>query len=416
MSNENLPRGESAQSAADAANSALPGRPTPEHTHRPIEDVYHDLQLNPFERAMLWLSKTDPYALGAATYHTHLTLQALGMFVLGTGILAWVSAFFALKVSLEAEGASIVAAGFAATLYAFLIMMIDREIASSQNKGSLLIRLPFAVLIGIVISFPIENMLLKGRIEAEIDKIVKVRNEASYARIAEINQFGVAGRAEERESQLRTLASIDLEISALDKDIDNEIRVRGGCEARCKDKQANKAEREKKKEQQLQRLQLLGKPIELPADLAQERAALQAAVSKDRKQSTDFLSRLEAMTSINKESPESTLATWLLRFFFIALELAPALIKLTLAETEYHRYLEARRRLNISKSTAIANYWIRELNEHPERVFDAPVEITDALIAHTEDSMVAVRGGEAEAIHRARRAVVDAARAAGPAT
>jgi len=415
MSNGNSTAPGLGSANADAMASESPApRPSPEHTHRPIEDIYHDLQLNPFERVMLWLSKTDPYALGAATYHTHLTLQALGMFVLGTGVLAWVSAFFALRVSLEAEGANIMIAGFAATLYAFLIMMIDREIASSQSKASLLVRLPFAILMGLVISFPIENMLLKGRIEAEIDKIVEQRNAQKIDRITEIGQFGLKARAEERESQLRTLASLDLEIAALDKDIDDEIRQRGGCEKRCKDKQANKAQKEEKKDKQFQKLQALAKPIELPPDLTREKGALERHIDEDRKKSTDFLSRLEALTSINRESPESAVATWLLRLFFMALELAPALIKLTLAETEYHRYIEARRRLNISKSTAISNYWIREMNEQPERVFDAPHEITDAIIAHTEDSMVAVRGGEAEAIRRARRTVVQAARAPSP--
>ena len=117
--------------------------PTVAHSHRPVRDVQRDLNVSGLERAFLWLSKTDPYVLALCPYSTRLTLSALGMMVLFTTLLAFGSGFYTVKTTVISPEnplgwpIGLILAG----VYAFGIMIIDREIVGAATSKAFWIRL-----------------------------------------------------------------------------------------------------------------------------------------------------------------------------------------------------------------------------------------------------------------------------------
>lgn len=57
-----------------------------------------------------------------------------------------------------------------ALMYALMIGMIDREIVSARTKWAALLRIPLAIIIGVVIAVPIELRILQGRIHQKIEE------------------------------------------------------------------------------------------------------------------------------------------------------------------------------------------------------------------------------------------------------
>jgi hypothetical protein len=151
--------------------------------------------VTPIERFLLFLSKTEMFALHFCTIATRMTQVSIGAMVLITGTLAFISSYFAVSTCFF-KGVNSPAAIFAPALFALFystaIMTIDREIVSTTDKSfkniGVWARIVFAVLIGLVISTPLELKLQEGRISAEIEKHVEARNKPRSDRIFELKK------------------------------------------------------------------------------------------------------------------------------------------------------------------------------------------------------------------------------------
>ncbi len=135
------------------------------HTHRPLHKIIEQQGIGPIERVLLWLAKTDLYVLNVVPNNCRGTLVSLGMMVLFTSLLAFASALYT-SITMVVGEEHIVIGVIIAMLYAFGIMIIDREIVgASSSWSSLLIRFVFALLVATAMSWPVKIRMFEGKVE-----------------------------------------------------------------------------------------------------------------------------------------------------------------------------------------------------------------------------------------------------------
>src|SRR6185369_9769513 len=103
-------------------------------------------------RFFQFLSKTDRRLIVHCTDHSVKTQVSNGVFVLLTAMFAFLSSMYAVHTTFKDFRVAIPVA----VLYATVIAFIDREIVSTSNRLATLSRLPLALVIGLVISVPLE--------------------------------------------------------------------------------------------------------------------------------------------------------------------------------------------------------------------------------------------------------------------
>lgn len=361
--------------------------PVASHTHLSVGDIVRDLHIGPVERVLLWLAKTDYYVLSLSTYHSRLILSGLGLMVIFTSLLAFSSALYALLTTLVSPDSPIrwpVAIGLA-IVYTFGIMIIDREIVSSISKKSLLIRLPFAVFIAIVVSWPVKLKFFEGRVDVEISRMVEERNATKLERIEELKNTGEAERLQQRDSIRARMNSLDNEVAVLDEQILRESRV-VECGPKCQEFRRQKEDLMVDRRDAEQALAALAARVTLPEAVQRDIDQLQADIEHERNVSYDFLTKWEALGRIKRAAgPDYVVMSWFLLLFFMLLELVPVFLKWSLGKTEYHYYIDARTSLNNQKIVALHNLFVNAMRRDPQVALEVPPEVTDIMAAHMED-------------------------------
>jgi hypothetical protein len=363
------------------------------HTHQSVDDIVRDLHIGPLERFLLWLSKTDYYVLSLSTYHSRLTLAGLGMMVVFTSLLAFSSSLYALLTTLVSPDSAWrwPVALTLASIYAFGIMLIDREIVGAVSMKSLPFRVLFAIAIATAVSWPVKLKFFDGRIQLEINRMVDEKNAAKLERIEQLKRTGEPERQQQRQAIRNRIDSLDREIAVLDSEINREAR-QVECGPKCQGFRRQKDELMIRRQQAEAELAGLGRPEALPDGIRKEIEQLQKEIADEHAVSYDFLTKWEALDRI-KNQPNSdypVLANFLLAFFML-LEMVPLALKWSLGKTEYHYYLDARTHLNNQKIISLSNLFMQAMQRDPQVVLDLiPLEVTDIIAAHMEDE---ARGG-----------------------
>ena len=366
-------------------------RPAVSHTHRPLEEILRELQVGPIERLLLWLSKTDIYVLSLSPQSNRMTLASLGMMVVFTTVLAFASGVYACQSMLIAPDSawqwpvSLVLG----LLYAFGIMIIDREIVGAASLKSLPIRFVFAIGIATAVSYPVKLKFFEGRIDAEITKIYEERNRDKISRLEELKLTGESERQQQREAVKGRFATLDREIAVLDGEIKREASdVR--CDVRCQGFRQQKERLLQQRgaaEKALEDLKMRAPP---PPYVQREVETLQSTLDKEKKLLYDFLSKWEALGRIKADPKiDYEVLSWFVFAFFMLLELVPLALKLSLGKTEYNYYIEARSNLNKQKIIAFNNFFIEAMRRDPMNAARMPREITDLIAQQMEDEPLA---------------------------
>lgn len=320
---------------------------------------------------LYYLSKTDSAIVTKCNSRTRMHQKSLGLFVLITALFAFLSSYYALTTIFgdwdEFSQSYIMAikdrilVGTCALLYAMMIGLIDREIVASKNKKAALLRIPLAIMIGIIVAVPIKIKVLERRINQ------KIKDEQ------------IAGMLPFKREQDKFIASTDSTINNLELQInyytklklDEEKRMEGedlgyygsglsGIPGQglhfsyAKNNAQNYGQvidefNEKIREKQEYRTQRLDQ--------------MQKNFSIYKPNSTyDLWSKYEALHKLVKEdkSNQSRMMVMGITLLFILLELIPSLIKLLSQEGEYemvNEYVDAfaRKKLEMSLAYADAN-------------------------------------------------------------
>lgn len=339
----------------------------------------HVLRLSWFERAMLFLSKTDTHALQSCTLETRNILNTLGGLVLVTGIMAFISSSFAIEsvfFKYEESLLSYLTTFAVALFYAAAIMLIDRELVSMPKKtgfwpnlGSILPRMVMALFIGVVIAFPLELKLQESRIEDEIRTLVKDENTDRIRRLQELRQRVEEAREQERQAfereRLRLedlLAARKNEVAQALEEYDKECKRFDRCGPRADKLYARKSEaqaallaaEDAKRDHERRRDEIETAVKRRMADEIKELEYHQQELGRQMRRH-DFLSQFEALQHIHQTVPGAKWLSYFLMGFFIMFELLPLTTKLQLPYTEYHAYLDARRSLQVNKIIGVTN-------------------------------------------------------------
>lgn len=362
-----------------------------ELTHRSVDVIAHQLRIGPVERILFWLSKTDLYALAYCTHHTRLTLSGLGLMVLFTSMLALLSGYSTLSLiidpQIELKG---VIALLGASLYAFGIMIIDREIVGNPSHKALWIRMLFALLIATAVSYPIKLKLLDGPIKAEIGAMVEERNADKLNHVEDLRNRGL----EEKTAQVKTkdeqLAGLKSSMAELQEQIKSELRRENGgkCRENCERFKAQLRLMQDLEKTAIQEKEVLLRDDSLPANAQEEINRVLAEVDLQKSQAFDFLSYWQAQDRVMKKDQSGARVLSVFIFcFFLALELVPVGLKYSLGTSEYHQYLEARNRLNLQKIASVTNMMLEAMQnaESLEDILRMPPELSDVLAYLMED-------------------------------
>jgi len=352
-------------------------------------------------RFFFYMSKTDMHVLQFCTPETRMTQASLGIMVVITGALAFISSFFAIHSSFFGRGDSfndIFIPMLVASFYATAIAFFDREIVAATSKWAAVPRAVLAIFIGIVIAFPIEMKLLEGRIDAQIISMVEANNKGK------INEIESLKAKISRETKT-SLTPLQNALENLNKDVDkatvrlDEEIKRGnffGTKSKDRRKELDQAIARSEKNTAKYQQAIARSEKALSERFKGDRKKISSNLKeiKDEKlESHDFLSQAMALHQLVTSNRTAYILSLFLTIFFILLETFPVLIKIFLPYSEYNAYLDARRKLNISRTFTIANYNLELIESDPAHAHERDVEITDVIEKVMEDRLVDVENG-----------------------
>lgn len=370
-----------------------PGTRERADSHLPVHEIKRRLHISRLTSALLWLSKTDYFVLSLCPTTTRNTLTSLGMMVVFTTALAFCSALYTVKTAVVPPGAYLAwpISVALACVYAFGILIIDRELVGATSNKALWIRGVFAALIATAVSYPVKLLFFEGRIVNEIGQMLEEEHAPKLRRIRELKATVETERLQQREGMRAQIEKVDSDIAVLDEEIKREQDdVR--CGPRC---DAWRKEKEKKMAMRLglvEKLDSLDAPGELPEPIRREVDRLEAEMGARVAVAYDFLYKAEALDRIAEEvGPSYQYLSWFVFVFFFMLEIVPLSLKLSLGKTEYHYYIDARTQINNQKIVSIANLYIAQMQEDDQQALEVPTEVTDIIAANMEDESTATK-------------------------
>jgi hypothetical protein len=321
---------------------------------------------NPFIRFLLFLSKTDEDILQNCSKSSVNNQVTFGAFVLLTGILAFISGTYAISNMFmeynaatkdpEISNTGVFISMLLGLIYAIMIISIDREIVSANNKKKAILRIPLAIIIGIVVAVPIELKLMEGRIEKQLFK----NSQSENAQFIFAKEDGINELQARRKAIEQTIAHERQQISYWSDAMEAETtgRVKSG---RTGIPGQGHAYREAEKNLKLHQGFLQDAQNELQAHLnSMDKKIVNYNNDYNARhidQRYDLLSKYETLVQLKSNDHTGAIRNMAggIMFLFILLELIPALMKLMATQDEYNGLLAARTKLNIQTINAIAN-------------------------------------------------------------
>lgn len=351
------------------------------------------------EQFLLFLSKTDQELLSHCPPATRSNQTALGIFVLFTGLLATASGAFAVSnLFLEpVPGQALPQLPLIGLLFSILIglfygaiiLFIDREIVSASSKWGVVLRVPLAILIGLVIAVPLELKLLEGRISQQIIEKEQGYNQSLQA----VGEQKLAVIRSEIQSEKTKL---DHYIAQKQQYADLMMRESGGLAGSLTGQRGEgpvyrEALRNKEVlEEDIQTQEAYLTTLQDQLDqLAQQNSTFTDRYT--RVESHDFLSKYIALRELRQQPNEAGYSTnqlaWGITLLLVFLELIPSLMKLLLPMSEYDVLKEARRHLNVQQAHKAAHAFSETLSDS-EDPFPDQGSGDAAFISKLKDSMM----------------------------
>jgi hypothetical protein len=317
--------------------------------------------MNPVTRFFLFLSKTDRHVIAHCTDVAVKTQVAYGVFVLLTGAFAFLSCMFAVNMTFK----SFYLALPVALLYSIVIVFIDREIVSATRKIATIPRIALAIVIGLVISVPLEMRLFQNRIDQERDRLNKEENKTAREQM-EREQQAFQNRIKVLEDEMKTYRqNIIAAGQDMQQEITGEVKNSRGTGIPGTGRAFHAAELQRTLNEDL----LAKAQMELntlkQSEQETERKIKETYQAKAVEKAEDLLANYEALETVKMRSPPAQKMALGLMCLIIMIEVIPALMKLLQQNNEYGAIMEALRRRNITRVFAIINDQIDQVISNP---------------------------------------------------
>lgn len=229
-----------------------------------------------------------------------------------------------------------------------------------------MVRPLLALIIGTVVAVPIELWVFQERLGQELTRQYQQDNREK------INQLRAAyAELEKRRADLRaTLADLRKQETDWAKVMDDELVGRstfgrtgvageGPVFRNAAAQQAVVHQRMRELRLDLDRLERT-----MPAEREQMEKQFQR---QEIAKVSDFVTRYETLQRITNSSASLYWMSWGITFFFVLLEMTPALMKILTPQVDYHHLVNAEIRENIARIDEIADRNYRLAMENPER-------------------------------------------------
>lgn len=324
------------------------------------------MKTNSLTYVLLWLSKTDPNLYQQSPQNVKWSRTNLGIFVLITGIFAFITAtFFIRSLFIELDPLTnqittpligwVIGAVFG-LFWAVFIIAMDREIVASNSKWGAIARIFIALGIGYIISLPVKVMFFQPTIAKELTLASRIENASANERymndkdqitgqIHQIEKDVAFHRSEmARFANLKYAEGVGMAVKGASGKAGEGTGFRTAAEnIALHEKLANDLENQLKNAKQ------------------NLNSALTATEKDFRKnhidQSFDFPSQYRTLNEILSR-PENRSLFWFalfLSFIFMAVEAMPALMKLIRDKDEYDSLLLGRTAVNQQLIAVIVN-------------------------------------------------------------
>jgi hypothetical protein len=311
-----------------------------------------------------FFSKTDRRVIALCTDYCRKTQTSFGIFVLLTGVFAFLSCMYAVNATFDNHYVSIPVA----LLYCTVIIFIDREIVSGQKKSAILPRVALAAAVGFVISVPLEMRLFQPRIEQELKRMYNDENSGALEDQRRRDD-AFQQRVNALETDIRTYGQNvhDATLAMQDEVVGT---VREGSAMERTGRAGRGVAYEEARQVKERNEQLLSQAVKSLSELRglQQTERQQNQNEFNRREvrpAYDFLARYEAMERAKERAPAALRMSWGLRLLIILIEILPALMKLFQQDNEYTGLLEAVRRRNLTRIYAITNDHIDQIVRTP---------------------------------------------------
>jgi hypothetical protein len=313
------------------------------------------------KQVLYFFSKTDSGIIRNCPSSTKNIHATLGFFVLLTGIMAFFSGSYAISNMFihenpitqqpEMNRNGWTYSFLIGVVYASFIMAIDREIVSANNKWSAVLRIPLAIIIGLVVSVPVELQIFEGKIIKQLKNERNQEMESLRGKLENELRIPVLDADKRRIEDLRqeAIKKRDYWADAMEAEVVG--RVRSG---RTGKSGKGDAYDEAVLNMNLQNGMIKKYDDELVAkgnELKEANRRKETDFEKQRAdQSYDLLSKYIALKQVKKNDKTGSAARMGLgiTILFCLFELIPSLMKLLTPQTEYDVLLDKRTRLNIN--------------------------------------------------------------------
>lgn len=277
----------------------------------------------------------------------------MGGTILCTAIMAMISGGYAIYFVFEDFWISC-AFGF---FWGCLILNLDRFIVStmySDGKHTIswlelksgLPRIIMAILLGIVISTPLEMKLFEERIDGKIKEIQQERENQWISTVSEDNHQLAEWKKEKESIEEERKEKNNKIIGERDK-LSIEVQGLGssgkpgeGVRAKAIKKRIEDAEKELAEfdSRNGNRLNELNSLIKEAEDKQLQNISNYASVINE----TGFCQRYEAFAKIDDDDKDLTAVIWFIRLLFIIIEVAPVIFRMMIASGSYDELLKTR--------------------------------------------------------------------------
>lgn len=317
--------------------------------------------MNPVMRFLLFLSKTDRDVITYCTDMAVKTQMAYGVFVLLTGAFAFLSCLYAVNLTFK----SFYVAVPVALLYSVVIIFIDREIVSATKKVATLPRIALAIVIGLVISVPLEMRLFQNRINQELDRLNKDENREAREQMERERQ-AFQGRITALEDEIKTYRQNIFQAGQdIQQEITGEVRNSRGTGIPGEGRAFRAAQEQLKLNEGLLEKAKTESDTLKQSEQQVEQRIRETYRTKAVDKVEDLLANYEALETVKAKSPAAQKMSLGLMLLIIMIEVIPALMKLLQQNNEYGAIMEGLRRRNITRVFAI-------INDHIEQVITTP--------------------------------------------
>jgi hypothetical protein len=308
-------------------------------------------------RFLWWCAGADAQILQYSSYSDYVKYVGIGGIVLGTGILASLSMFFAINYIFENVAIAIPVG----LLWGAIIFNLDRFIVSSTGKGdgvdsiswkelgNATPRLLMAIILGFTISGPLEVYIFQKEIDKQLYKLDKTEQQLKEKEMESnfLKQPKFIKLTDDKSRLLKEREKLDAErLNYQQLAAKENTSEMGGCKGKCEEfkRMAEKVEGKIKEVDNSLGL--------IDNELKKEQGKRDSSIielGKVNNKAHGLLDRLVALHTI----PGSTVPAWMIRLMFVFIEIAPVLLKLMLIKSPYdymtdnvNQILEAKQGIN----------------------------------------------------------------------